>query len=152
MQNSWDARDPNGRIRIMLSEQLITKTASPGEVDLGTTNNIVCFVFQHAPKGTTEKRILVKFTLLMRDRYIGTSGNLVANTKSSLPLQCARANRTALANVPKNLLDPQSLFFPRRYTHAIANLAALSIQSRQITKSFSKSTLQCALAIYLTSF
>ena len=51
MQNSWDACDPNGRIRIMLSEQLVSKTSSPGQVDLGITNGIVCFSFQHAPKG-----------------------------------------------------------------------------------------------------
>ncbi|KAE8823385.1 hypothetical protein HRS9139_09794 [Pyrenophora teres f. teres] len=34
MQNSWDACDPNGRIKIMLSEQLIGKTNSPGDMDL----------------------------------------------------------------------------------------------------------------------
>jgi hypothetical protein len=51
MQNSWDARDSQGRIKITLSEQLITKASSPGEVDLGATNDIVCFSFQHTPKG-----------------------------------------------------------------------------------------------------
>jgi hypothetical protein len=61
MQNSWDARDPNGRINITLSEQLITKAASPGEVDLGAANDIVCFSFQHAPKGTTNELIPIKF-------------------------------------------------------------------------------------------
>jgi hypothetical protein len=35
----------------MLSEQLVSKTGSPGELDLGITNDIVCFSFQHAPKG-----------------------------------------------------------------------------------------------------
>ncbi|KAI4953413.1 hypothetical protein J4E91_002260 [Alternaria rosae] len=55
MQNSWSAHDPQGRIKIMLSEQLITKTAIPGEVDLGTTNDIVCFSFQHAPKDVLEQ-------------------------------------------------------------------------------------------------
>ncbi|RAR02133.1 binding post-transcriptional regulator [Stemphylium lycopersici] len=50
MQNAWDARDPHGRIRIMLSEQLISKTASPGNMDLGISNDLVCFSFQHAPK------------------------------------------------------------------------------------------------------
>ncbi|KAF1831585.1 hypothetical protein BDW02DRAFT_556455 [Decorospora gaudefroyi] len=55
MQNSWDACDPNGRIKILLSEQLISKTASPGELDLGVTNNIVCFSFQHAPKDVLEQ-------------------------------------------------------------------------------------------------
>ncbi|KAI4674067.1 uncharacterized protein J4E88_008534 [Alternaria novae-zelandiae] len=55
MQNSWNAHDPQGRIKIMLSEQLITKTASLGEVDLGATNDIVCFSFQHAPKDVLEQ-------------------------------------------------------------------------------------------------
>ncbi|CAN9106682.1 unnamed protein product [Alternaria alternata] len=55
MQSSWDARDPNGRIRITLSEQLITKSTSPGEADLGATNDIVCFSFQHAPKDILEQ-------------------------------------------------------------------------------------------------
>ncbi|KAI4648591.1 uncharacterized protein J4E78_008654 [Alternaria triticimaculans] len=55
MQNSWNAHDPQGRIKIMLSEQLIMKTTSPGEVDLGTTNDIVCFSFQHAPKDVLEQ-------------------------------------------------------------------------------------------------
>ncbi|CAN9366396.1 unnamed protein product [Alternaria alternata] len=55
MQSSWDARDPNGRIRITLSEQLITKSTSPGEADVGATNDIVCFSFQHAPKDILEQ-------------------------------------------------------------------------------------------------
>ncbi|EUC45801.1 hypothetical protein COCMIDRAFT_94496 [Bipolaris oryzae ATCC 44560] len=48
--NIWDARDPYGRIRVVLSEQLISKTPSPGSLDFGTANEIVCFSFQHAPK------------------------------------------------------------------------------------------------------
>lgn len=52
MQSSWDAQDTSGRIRIILSEQLISKTQhSPGELDFGATNEIVCFSFQHAPTG-----------------------------------------------------------------------------------------------------
>lgn len=51
MQNLWDSRDLHGRIRVVLSEQLISKTSSPGDLDLGTTNDLVCFSFQHAPKG-----------------------------------------------------------------------------------------------------
>ena len=39
----------------MLSEQLINKAASLGEVDLGDTHDIVCFSFQHAPKGVRRK-------------------------------------------------------------------------------------------------
>lgn len=49
--NIWDARDPYGRIRVVLSEQLISKTQSPGSLDFGTANELVCFSFQHAPKG-----------------------------------------------------------------------------------------------------
>ena len=45
----------------MLSEQLITKTASLGEVDLGATNDIVCFSFQHAPKGALKDVISVMY-------------------------------------------------------------------------------------------
>ncbi|EMD59532.1 hypothetical protein COCSADRAFT_151853 [Bipolaris sorokiniana ND90Pr] len=48
--NIWDARDPYGRIRVVLSEQLISKTQSPGSLDFGTANELVCFSFQHAPK------------------------------------------------------------------------------------------------------
>ncbi|EOA91223.1 uncharacterized protein SETTUDRAFT_152366 [Exserohilum turcica Et28A] len=34
MQNLWDSRDLHGRIRVVLSEQLISKTSSPGDLDL----------------------------------------------------------------------------------------------------------------------
>jgi len=54
IEPSWDARDCSSRIRVMLSEQLIGKTTSPGELDLGATNDIVCFSFQHAPKGNVQ--------------------------------------------------------------------------------------------------
>jgi hypothetical protein len=65
MQNSWDARDSQGRIKITLSEQLITKASSPGEVDLGATNDIVCFSFQHAPKGGWNDYMTSMYMLLM---------------------------------------------------------------------------------------
>ncbi|KAF2846966.1 hypothetical protein T440DRAFT_482213 [Plenodomus tracheiphilus IPT5] len=55
MQTSWDARDNSSRIKIMLSEQLIGKPASPGQLDLGGANNIVCFSFQHAPRDVLEQ-------------------------------------------------------------------------------------------------
>lgn len=51
VQSSWEARDATGRINILLSERLVSKTSSPGEVDLGATNDIVCFSFQHGPRG-----------------------------------------------------------------------------------------------------
>ncbi|KAH9863592.1 hypothetical protein J1614_009524 [Plenodomus biglobosus] len=55
MQTSWDARDASSRIKVMLSEQLIGKAASPGDLDLGVANDIVCFSFQHAPKDVLEQ-------------------------------------------------------------------------------------------------
>ena len=51
-QPVWEARDLTGRINIVLSEQLMSKTGHHGEIDLGFTNDIVCYSFQHAPKGT----------------------------------------------------------------------------------------------------
>jgi hypothetical protein len=51
MQAAWESRDTNGRINIVLSEQLISKSSSMEEPDLGLANDIVCFSFQHAPKG-----------------------------------------------------------------------------------------------------
>jgi hypothetical protein len=54
-QPVWEARDLTGRINIVLSEQLMSKTGHHGEIDLGFTNDIVCYSFQHAPKGTIMK-------------------------------------------------------------------------------------------------
>ena len=51
MQRSWDAREQNGRIKVLLSEQVIGRNSSPGQTDLGFANDIVCFAFQHAPQG-----------------------------------------------------------------------------------------------------
>jgi len=56
MQPTWDARDPRGRINIVLSEQLINRSGSLGESDQGPSNEIVCFSFQHAPKGELHER------------------------------------------------------------------------------------------------
>lgn len=51
-QSSWDAREHTGRIKVLLSEQLVRKSSSsPGELDLGPAIDIVCFAFQHAPRG-----------------------------------------------------------------------------------------------------
>lgn len=58
MQNSWDARDHHGRIKVLLSEQLIGNTNSPSKLAFGASNDIICFSFQHAPRG---KRILHRF-------------------------------------------------------------------------------------------
>ncbi|KAF1971578.1 hypothetical protein BU23DRAFT_569745 [Bimuria novae-zelandiae CBS 107.79] len=55
LQHSWDARDDNGRIKVLLSEQLIGKNSSPGELNLGPANDIVCFAFQHAPQDVLEQ-------------------------------------------------------------------------------------------------
>jgi hypothetical protein len=51
LQSLWDARDHAGRIKLVLSEQLVQKTDNPGELDFGYANDIVCFAFQHAPRG-----------------------------------------------------------------------------------------------------
>jgi len=51
IQSSWDAREENGRIKLLLSEQLVSNTNSPGDLSFGATNDIVCFSFQHAPRG-----------------------------------------------------------------------------------------------------
>lgn len=54
VQSFWDARDNSGRIKLLLSEQLIGKmNSSPGDWELGPRHDIVCFSFQHAPRGTS---------------------------------------------------------------------------------------------------
>ncbi|KAH3977879.1 hypothetical protein HBI81_100850 [Parastagonospora nodorum] len=55
MQPTWESRDPRGRINIVLSEQLISTGGSLGESDLESSNEIVCFSFQHAPKDVLEQ-------------------------------------------------------------------------------------------------
>ncbi|KAF2820441.1 hypothetical protein CC86DRAFT_305264 [Ophiobolus disseminans] len=50
MQTTWKSRDTSGRINIVLSEQLMPRNSSPGELELGFSNEIVCFSFQHASK------------------------------------------------------------------------------------------------------
>ncbi|KAF2681044.1 hypothetical protein K458DRAFT_344276, partial [Lentithecium fluviatile CBS 122367] len=54
-QSSWDAREHTGRVKVLLSEQLIRKTNNSGELDFGASNDIVCFAFQHAPKDILEQ-------------------------------------------------------------------------------------------------
>jgi hypothetical protein len=56
MQSCWDARDNNGRIKVLLSEQLIGKSSNPTELEFGAANDIVCFLFQHAPRGMYHNR------------------------------------------------------------------------------------------------
>ncbi|KAH7086363.1 hypothetical protein FB567DRAFT_497466 [Paraphoma chrysanthemicola] len=51
LRTEWDCRDTGGRINVMLSEQVVAKTSSPTEADFGPFHEIVCFSFQHAPKG-----------------------------------------------------------------------------------------------------
>lgn len=70
----------------MLSEQLVSKTASPGELDLGVTNDIVCFSFQHAPKGRYRIAKVVDF-LLIDFRCTRAGGHLMADTKSAVPFR-----------------------------------------------------------------
>ncbi|KAJ4358129.1 uncharacterized protein N0V89_002708 [Didymosphaeria variabile] len=54
-QPSWNAREHNGRIKVLLSEQLVGKNKNLGEPDLGIANDIVCFAFQHAPQDILEQ-------------------------------------------------------------------------------------------------
>jgi hypothetical protein len=51
MQPLWKSQDLSGRINVVLSEQLICRNSGSQEPELGATNDIVCFSFQHAPKG-----------------------------------------------------------------------------------------------------
>jgi hypothetical protein len=131
IQNAWDARDPNGRIRILLSEQLISKTASPGELDLGVTNDIVCFSFQHAPKGTHKRYEVNEYLALTICRRPRAGRYLVADTQPFVPPQCAGSNRTSIANVASNLMDPTTSIPRRRHSYAIPAVPRLKIHARQ---------------------
>lgn len=51
MQKAWDARDPHGRIKILLSEHLVSNAPNPRRADFKASNELICFSFQHAPKG-----------------------------------------------------------------------------------------------------
>ena len=51
LQSSWNAPEHTGRIKVLLSEQLVRKSSGLGELDFGAANDIVCFSFQHAPRG-----------------------------------------------------------------------------------------------------
>jgi hypothetical protein len=78
MQPSWQSQELSGRINIVLSEQLICRNSGGSqEPDLGVTNDVVCFSFQHAPKGMM---VLPGFLQrLTQDRPIGASRYLMAN-------------------------------------------------------------------------
>jgi hypothetical protein len=130
MQNSWDARDPNGRIRILLSEQLISKTASPGEVDLGVTNDIVCFSFQHAPKGTSSCYEIYGSLNLTMYRRPGAGRYLVADTQPLIPSQCAGPNHNIIANFSSNLMDSATSVPGRRHPYAVPAISCLKVHVR----------------------
>ncbi|OCK95300.1 uncharacterized protein K441DRAFT_556078 [Cenococcum geophilum 1.58] len=49
-QSSWDAQESNGRIKVIVAEELISESTS-GIAKSGATNDLICFSFQHAPKG-----------------------------------------------------------------------------------------------------
>ncbi|ORY15731.1 hypothetical protein BCR34DRAFT_163502, partial [Clohesyomyces aquaticus] len=55
IRSSLDVRNNSGRINILLSEQLVSKNNSLGELELGASNDIVCFSFQHAPREILEQ-------------------------------------------------------------------------------------------------
>lgn len=90
MQTSWDARETSGRIKVLLSEQLIRKTSTQRALDFGPSNDIVCFAFQHGPRGelalsgNSEDR-WGSVACAHRIRHSRTSRYLVANSQSSLP-------------------------------------------------------------------
>ncbi|KAF2276972.1 uncharacterized protein EI97DRAFT_489528 [Westerdykella ornata] len=55
MQNCWDPRENSGRIRVLLSEQLVGQSEGSTDLEYGATNDIVCFLFQHAPRDILEQ-------------------------------------------------------------------------------------------------
>ncbi|KAF2206094.1 hypothetical protein GQ43DRAFT_467629 [Delitschia confertaspora ATCC 74209] len=55
LQNSWDAREDNGRIKVSIAERLVSKANSSGGLEFGAVNDIVCFSFQHAPRDILEQ-------------------------------------------------------------------------------------------------
>lgn len=62
LQNTWDANDKNGRIKIILSEQLIGRTGNPSDLEFGSVNEIARFSFQHAPRGMLMATIIQPHT------------------------------------------------------------------------------------------
>ncbi|PVH98387.1 hypothetical protein DM02DRAFT_49700 [Periconia macrospinosa] len=55
MQNACNIRDNEGKIKILLSEQLIRRTHNPADLELGVSNPIISFAFQHAPRDILEQ-------------------------------------------------------------------------------------------------
>ncbi|KAH7138509.1 hypothetical protein B0J11DRAFT_587874 [Dendryphion nanum] len=55
MRSSWEACDDLGRIKILLSEQLVGKSATSSNLELGVGNDLVYFSFQHAPRDVLEQ-------------------------------------------------------------------------------------------------
>jgi len=96
MQKSWNAKESNGRIKVLLSEQLINNAENPGEVDFGPANGIVCFSFQHAPQGMLfPKYINFLMSVLIREsRYPRTGGDSMAHTQSALLAVCEDRSST----------------------------------------------------------
>ncbi|KAF1851306.1 uncharacterized protein K460DRAFT_329196 [Cucurbitaria berberidis CBS 394.84] len=113
LQSSWDARDPNGRIRIKLSEQLINKTTSPGEVSLGASHDIVCFSLQHAPKVDVLEQAGISWPI-RNPLYFPNTHN-----RATLPSQTSptfpRAPKTR--NSGSSFARPQNIE-PRRRPHS----------------------------------
>jgi len=90
MQKSWDAKESNGRIKVLLSEQLVNNAENPSEVDFGPANGIVCFSFQHAPRGMLFPGWInfLMSVLIQESRYPRTGGNSMAHTQSALFAFC----------------------------------------------------------------
>ncbi|KAI0579540.1 hypothetical protein TUN199_10079 [Pyrenophora tritici-repentis] len=142
MQNSWDACDPNGRIKIMLSEQLIGKTSSPGDMDLGITNDIVCFSFQHAPKDILERAGIswpIRNPLYFpnaqdRDILLSRKSPTISWTPKSRPLAADVHMQSPLSHASKSAFARPQNLEPNRRLNAhlppISNFAKLQAGSR----------------------
>ncbi|KAH7390974.1 hypothetical protein DE146DRAFT_150734 [Phaeosphaeria sp. MPI-PUGE-AT-0046c] len=74
MQSAWQSRESSGRINLVLSEQLVNKHGNEDKVDLGISNDIVRFSFQHAPRDILEQAGIswpIRNPLYLPDAYDG---------------------------------------------------------------------------------
>lgn len=122
----------------MLSEQLIGKTASPGELDLGITNDIVCFSFQHAPRDVLEEAGIawpIRNPLYLPGAYerikpLGQISSLypraskVRKPAPDVHIQSPLSHRSNPLNTRKSNPDPQG--WPRTHLTAISRLPKLA--------------------------
>jgi len=69
----------------VLSEQLISNNDSPGELGLGTINDIVCLSFQHAPRGMYQLPSSYRSISLTRLRRTRAGRHFMADTQPFVP-------------------------------------------------------------------